>query len=337
MITIFLSLTQSKVSCKNPYNSNVDWFAGVKVPTISDSIPNHASGLGFFYTDPNTRLSEASGDLGSTSGNPLYYSMQPMYQGKNSTYGYMLISDQPAHRTSTPSDTYAHKKGVLIYDSESGIYIEHSVPRYPNNPGISNTYEYPSTGTKYGQSFLCVNLAKSDIENWAQGMLVERGYVYGYNTPSFASSFAPSLVKINNGEWNDNTMTKKFTVKAGSAEFTHFSKNRKWGGDIYHDLIAPTFKAPVYSETWARGTGTFTSNCTGSYNAYNVLNVDFQGVSWGRMNDHSKWAVSGNHFCIGGINRQQKQLERGGGSWCKNDATLANTMMGVITEYEKCP
>lgn len=335
MFFSFIASGISSLSCKSPSNNNVDWFAAFKVPTIKDSNPNHVSGLGFFYTDPTTTLSESPSSLDSTSQNPLYYSMKPMYEGKKDTIGYMLISDQPAHRTTNPSDSYAHKKGVLIFDNDNGIYIEHSIPRYPNDPNVTSEYGFPSTGTIYGQSMLCTTLDHEKIERWAQGMLVEKGYVYASNMPSFASKM-PSLAKIIDKKW-DSALQKTTTINVGSSEFVLFSKGAKWGKDLYHDFVAPKLNTDVYSETWARGVGTFSTDCSGSYKAYNVLNVNFQDVKWTRMNDHSKWAVAGDYFCIGGINRQEKQKERGGGTWCKKDANLVKTMTKVITDYEKCP
>ena len=336
MLFSLIYLSFSKLSCKNTQNANVDWFTAFKVPKIKDSEPNHANGLGFFYTDPSTTLSEAPSNLGATTGNPLYYSLQPVYQKDDDNIGYMMVSDQPPHRESNPSDTYAHKKGVLIYDKDNGIFIEHSVPRYPNDPKNTSTYSYPDTGTTYGQSFLCTTLTHDDIDKWAKGMLIERGYVYTHNTPSFAKTVSSSIPKIINADWNEDDMTLESSISTQKADFILFSKHRKWGKDLYHDLIAPYFKKDVYAETWSRGTGTFTSNCSGSYSAYNVLSVNFLDVEWERTKDHSKWCVVGDYVCIGGINRQQKQTERGGGTWCRKDSTFANKMKKIITEYQSC-
>lgn len=332
-------LTASKLSCKNPFDQDTDWYQVFKVPAMKDSNPNHVSGLGFFYRDPKIKLTEATSDLDSSSGNPLYFSMKPLYSGDKNKYGYMLISDQPPNNDDrNPSDSYAHKKGVLIYDQDNGIYIEHSVPRYPNDPDKVNQYQFPTTGTTYGQAMVCTTLTKDNIEKWAQGELIEKGYVYAKNTPKWAGSVAPSLIKIDNGQWNTAELTKVSTINVGSATFMLFSKaGKKWGKDLYHDLVAPTLKTDTYSETWSRGVGTISSNCTGDYKAYNILNVNFQGVKWTRMNDHSKWAIAKDYFCIGGINRQLKQLERGGGTWCIHDKEIAQQMKNiVVTDYEKC-
>ena len=50
------------------------------------------------------------------------------------------------------------------------------------------------------------------------------------------------------------------------------------------------------------------------------------------MKDHSKWHVSNtnNWICVGGINRQQHQKVRGGGTVCQQ-------MQNLISGIEACP
>lgn len=52
-----------------------------------------------------------------------------------------------------------HTKGVVLADKKGGIWLIHSVPYFPPK---GPDYTYPSTGSKYGQSFLCVSL---DFDN----------------------------------------------------------------------------------------------------------------------------------------------------------------------------
>lgn len=337
MFYCFFFSVDCTLSCKNPKDTAVDWFALWKMPTIKDRNPNHATGMAYFYTDAKTSLSEAPSDVGSLTGNPLYNILKPLYK-KQAGIGYLMISDQPPHRDNNPSDTYAHKKGVLIYDKDNGIYLEHSVPRYPNDPSVTTDYEFPSTGTVFGQAMLCTTLTHAQINDWATGMLIERGFVYAHSEPSFASSKLPNVIKVVNGEWIDKQQSTKITdISLSTRKIKLISKSRFWGLDLYHDLVAPMAKSDVKAETWARGPGTMTSNCTGGYKANNVLQVKIGDVTWSRMNDHSKWAVAGKYICIGGINRQDKQLERGGGTWCIYDDKLASTMNSAIAELEQCP
>ncbi|EAX99374.1 Deoxyribonuclease II family protein [Trichomonas vaginalis G3] len=337
MLHFLLTTSYSSLQCKNNKGNDVDWYALFKMPTLKDRNPNHATGMAFFYTDPSTSLSEAPSDVGSMKNNPLYNTLAPMYSN-NPEVGYMIISDQPPHRTSNPSDTYAHKKGVLIFDKDNGLYLEHSVPRYPNDPKVTTEYSYPDTGTNFGQAMLCTSLTHQQINDWAYGMLIERGYVVSYNAPSFTDLKIPNLQQVIDGKWIESQVQTKVTdINLKTRSIKLFSKCRFWGQDLYHDLVAPTFQTNVISETWARGPGTMTSDCSSRYHSNNILTVSINGVQWTRMNDHSKWAVAGDYICIGGINRQDKQKERGGGTWCMKDAKFAALMRKSAIEVEQCP
>lgn len=334
MFSFLLLHAASQLSCKSYNNKNVDWFAAIKVPKISDGVSTHASGLGYFYRDPSTSFVEGPSDLGATSSNPLYYSLSSMYAG-NSNIGYILVSDQPPSGKSV-SSTRAHQKGVMIFDSDNGIYLEHSVPKFPPDPAETSTYSYPSTGVTYGQSFLCLTLSHSDLNKVVQTFLVNFPYIYSQNIPSYATSKMPALTQLINTEWNNDDMTIVNSVKAGSTTFTLYGKHRKWGLDLYHDLLAPSIKADIFAESWPNGVGTMSSDCTGSYNAYNVVHLNLGSVNWKRTKDHSKWGVASTTVCIGGINRQNSQKSRGGGAFCVKHTALAKEMKGFIDEYETC-
>ena len=334
MFSLFLILSSSRLSCKTYNNKNVDWFAAIKVPKIKDRISTHESGLGYFYRDASSKFIEGPGDLNQNSDNPLYYTLSPMYSGV-SDIGYILVSDQPPNGKSV-SATRAHQKGVMIFDKDNGIYLEHSVPRFPPDPATTKTYSFPDSGVTYGQSFLCLTLEHSDLDQVLKTYLVNFPYVYSQNIPSYASSKMPTITKLLNQEWNKKDMTIVSDVKAGRTEFKLYGKHRKWGLDLYHDLLAPSIKADIFAESWPNGVGTMNSDCSGSYRAYNVLHLSFSSIDWKRTKDHSKWGVASTTVCIGGINRQESQKTRGGGAFCVKDTSLSLEMKGFIDQYEKC-
>ncbi|EAX97805.1 Deoxyribonuclease II family protein [Trichomonas vaginalis G3] len=306
----------------------------LKMPRKANTTPLREVGEAFFYMDPTTKLIDSESGVNQTTRNPLYNTLKYVFP-KNPEIGYMMMSDQPPNKAKV-SDTYAHKKGVLIFDSDNGIYLEHSTPKFPEDPDDSSTYSFASTGLVYGQSFFCLTLTHKDLDGWAEGALIEKPYVYASNIPSYTQEKLPNVIRLSNSEWNDNQMTRIQEINIGEHYIRLYSKHRYWGKDIYHDLLAPDLQTTVLTETWSRGINTMNSNCTGSYHSLNILNLMFQGQVWGRMNDHSKWCIADDYYCIGGINRQEKQLERGGGAWCLKNYEFTKTIRDAITYMEEC-
>jgi deoxyribonuclease-2 len=328
---LFASFCSALLTCKNVAGGSVDSWAAFKVP---NSVSGVSGGVAYFYRDDSTPLARAAGAVNLTTNNPIYHSLAPLW-GKDANVGYALLNDQPPD-VDDVSSTYAHLKGVIIFDKDSGIYLVHSVPHFPPNPGAS-AFSYPSSGTVYGQAFECFTLNHNQLELIAQDLLVERPYVYAMKFPTYTDSLLPSLKKVLNGQYNKTTIPKVTTVVTrGGIKVTHLAKAREWGSELYHDLVAPTYKAKVYSETWALGSGTLASDCSGSWEAHNILTVKFGTLTWKRTQDHSKWAVVGQTVCIGDINRQSGQLNRGGGTFCRTDSKFFAEVNAVLGDIEQC-
>ncbi|OHS92906.1 Plancitoxin-1 [Tritrichomonas foetus] len=331
---LFLILTSLCIlSCKSPIGSSVPWYAAFKVPKISDKIPTHATGLGYFYRDDNTQLTEGPEDLNSSYNNPLYETLKQMYTG-SSDIGYLLFSDQPPGDKDA-SSSRAHLKGVMVFDSDNGIYLVHSTPRFPNDPATGE-FSYPDSGVTYGQSFLCMTLEHEELDKIAKSYLIEFPYIYASNEPDFTESKLPYVKDLLDSKWNKNEDTFIAEIKTASKTFKLFGKSNSWNYDIYHDLIALNLQKDTFSSTWSNGVGTMTSDCSGDYYAINVLYVNFGSAEWQRSKDHSKWAVSGSHVCIGGINRQESQKKRGGDAFCVDYNPFAQEILSVISSYEEC-
>jgi deoxyribonuclease-2 len=330
----FLIPLCSALTCKNIVGSDIDTWAAFKIPTsIANSSETDTLGIYYFYRDDQTPLARAPGDVDSTSSNPIYHSLSPMWS-HDSNIGYALLNDQPPDKE--VSTSYAHLKGVIVFDKDCGLYLTHSVPHFPPDPATA-PYSYPSSGRVYGQSFECFTFALSQLELISQDLLVERPYVYASNFPSYADSQIPSLKKVIAGEYDKTAESNITTLKTRNGlKITHFAKSKAWGKELYHDLVAPTLKGNIYSETWANGVGTLPSDCSGSYEAHNILTVNFGTLEWKRTQDHSKWAVVDQTVCIGDINRQSGQFKRGGGTFCRTDATFGKEMNKVIGTVEQC-
>ena len=93
------------------------------------------------------------------------------------------------HPEGNTSFTMGHTKGVIAYADKTGFWLVHSVPKYPPYPETGQ-YGYPSTGEKFGQSFLCISIDTSKTaELIANQFLYNHPYVYAYNFPSWYEHF----------------------------------------------------------------------------------------------------------------------------------------------------
>eukprot|EP00946_MAST-07B_sp_MAST-7B-sp1_P003710 g3710.t1 len=250
---------------------------------------------------------------------------------------YFMYNDQPDN--AQPSGSFGHTKGVVGVGSKP-FWLLHSTPNFPSSDGKGKFY-FPESEIIYGQTFLCVAIGASDIEDVANQLLYTKPYVY-VNKVGDASGY-PTLAQVLDGSgWKTDpgTSVKKF------GKFTHVAKNAQWGKDMYEDLIAPTISSDLRVESWLRGLaeGTY---CKPKHD-YNVEDVeqlaaqDYDGsnITWKESQDHAKWAISVDsghpYLCIADINRMTSQRNRGGGAFCFTDASLARQLTGSVTKHAQC-
>jgi len=232
----------------------------------------------------------------------------------------------------------AHLKTVMAFNAQQGFWLIHSVPRFPVGvvEYLKNGYEYPQRETRYGQSFLCLTLSSTMFETVAKALYLDGPQIYDSNMPaSFASAF-PNFVQVINGAHSTIPNADVFSITTvGGRSYTLFAKTPFWGKELYEDLVAPTFKDGLFTETWLNGRGNLGSYCR-PYSVMDIKHVRLpDGVDWKDSQDHAKWAITQNKTitCVGDINRQHGQFKRGGGTYCINDAKVYNAFKTLITEY----
>jgi deoxyribonuclease-2 len=154
--------------------------------------------------------------------------------------------------------------------------------------------------------------------------------------------------KVENKDVQSND--QKFTT-VGGQEFTHFAKGRYWGKELYADLVAPSLKSDLATETWQNGAfdNVVPTFCPPDYDytTSNILDLKMGDDEWKTTQDHSKWAITTKGFdadttkdraaCIGGINRQYSQEKRGGATMCIENEGLNDELYDAIVDYEDCP
>jgi deoxyribonuclease-2 len=259
--------------------------------------------------------------------------VQPILNASESAAGiqFLLYNDQPDN--AQPSSSYGHAKGVLAMSGSDAIWIVHSTPHFPSASGSKKFY-FPSTETKYGQTYLCFQLPSSEVDKVANQLLYTRPYIYKNTFTSSATSTYPNLKKVFDGEWITDGGSNMVTL----GRFRSFAKNAAWNDDLYESAIATYYKSDLYVESWLRGSKEG-SYCKPKYK-YEVLDVKTMvakgpdgNITWTEGADHAKWAVmldGSSNLCVGDINRMTTQRDRGGGAVCFSDVDLSNVLYNSI-------
>lgn len=266
-----------------------------------------------------------------------------------SHYGYVLYNDQ--FDGESGSSTYAHAKGIIIFNSVNAIWIEHSIPKFPPKQQ-SGAFKIDSSQLTYGQSMICLSLPISALEQIGQQLFYAYPQVYDYFIPTSMQKVPAlqNLISVVNGS---HVKVSPYTsiqeiATIGKAEFVTFYKFSKFNDDLYTHLVSNNLKVDLFTETWRRGGSTNTpASCSEEFAVHNILALNFTslGISFLGMNDHSKWAVSvpkttseAKYVCIGDINRQDSQQTRGGGTICfKNNQKIWELYHGIVSTVDPCP
>ncbi|XP_008547122.1 plancitoxin-1 [Microplitis demolitor] len=283
-------------------------------------------------------------------------------QGPNSTYnskyghakgvlmtddtrGFWLIHSVPNYplkpRTGTDNKPSKARENEEVSNFNSSYYYYVNLNMVPDGE-----YAYPRSGRFYGQSFLCISMESSQMNTVGQQLIHNQIITYRYNLPESLAAEFPSLV---NASQNIRPKNRPFSHKeeilsSGGQEFISFAKTSKWRKDLYDDFVAPELNTDLLAETWLNGRGKLPSECNGS----KVLNVqsitlNSANVNFRNSRDHSKWAVAQNNrknrnwVCVGDINRESPQFNRGGGTVCVNLPELWTNYRDSVNDVEPCP
>ncbi|XP_063709606.1 deoxyribonuclease-2-alpha-like isoform X2 [Culicoides brevitarsis] len=254
----------------------------------------------------------------------------------------LMYNDEPP--TTKVDNLKGHTKGVMASDARTGFWLVHSVPHFP--PNIEDgEYGYPATGHLYGQSFLCITMNSEEVNKAGEQLLYNEPHIYSSQAPENLENLLPNLFKAINNEtikmapfWNEQEFSS-----LQNTVFRSFAKTRHFGKDLYEDWLAPALKTDLVVETWQHGTGNMPSNCTLMNKVMNVDEIEISAASYDfpTLKDHSKWAVSAsddsNWICVGDINRQEHQKQRGGGTVCQNHKKMSKFYRNLVKDVEPCP
>jgi deoxyribonuclease-2 len=165
----------------------------------------------------------------------------------------------------------------------------------------------------------------------------------------FTSSLTPSAttryqilsngIITNKGHINEPPYTRFYPLNISSLEIHTFAKYGLANIDMSSELIVPSLRTSMLSETWSNGRQiNLPSNCTGQFHTENIEKLAFNFTV---HQDHSKWLVSNSDdntwTCIGDMNRQAEQKVRHGGFACINDKRIQQRFRQLVLMIEPCP
>ncbi|KAH7712939.1 Deoxyribonuclease II family protein [Aphelenchoides avenae] len=308
-------------------------FVGLKLPREAEK-----SGLEYFYADANNaEFALADQNLGSESSAVGLTAGAAMDATGDKNVFYAFYNDE--HPDGKVDFVRAHMKGIVTFDENQGFWLVHSVPHLVDSS--AKTYSYPETGTKFGQSFLCVTYPTKALKDIAKQLAVGQPSVYDGNVPeSFAEEY-PELVQVVAGK-RDRTAGKNRTVELtslGGTSFVSYQKSKTYGKDLYSGLVSDDLDVTLYVESWLNGAAVDDPpTCDVKDEVTNIRSLNLGEYQYPSALDHSKWAVSKTKgtVCIGDINRQASQNKRGGGTVCFANDKIWKFMHDAVSTYECC-
>lgn len=256
------------VTCLDENMQPVDWWFILKLP----------DGFRYSYYDSNStsRKLEPYKDrfLNTTFTGSLASTLHQVYENKRGL-GYAFYNDEFPTSDSQVSTTYdAHAKGVLAMDNSSGFWLIHSVPKFPDLSAA--TFRWTAS-TTFAQSFLCISLEASGLNNAAIQLQHMQPMVFASNLPENVRKAVPQLENVLNGNHLEGQREQNFSAIPTRKQFTHFGKDNDWGKDLYADFVEPALGAPFMWETWRRSPDILPTYCsknsTYQFDSVNVLSI----------------------------------------------------------------
>ncbi|XP_005357469.1 deoxyribonuclease-2-beta [Microtus ochrogaster] len=330
----------AEISCRSENGEPVDWVIFYKVPKV---FHKNRTGLEYLYLDSLTRKWMKSNHLINNNKSILGRTLEPLYEAYNSksnNTAYLIYNDG-VPTSMNYSRKYGHTKGLLVWNRIQGIWLIHSVPRFPPVP--KDGYDYPSSGRLYGQSGICITFKYSQYKKIDFQLFVSQPNIYSCSIPDI---FHQEIVHMTHmcaksGSLNIPGRRLATLQSAQGLVFFHFAKSSLYTDDIFTGWMAQSLKTPLLAQTWQRRNHELPSNCSLRYHVYNINYIRLDRKhSFSSYHDHSKWCVSrnfNNHWtCIGDLNRDPHQAFRGGGFICTMSWHIYQSFYGAAIHYEKC-
>ncbi|TRY82732.1 hypothetical protein DNTS_005489 [Danionella cerebrum] len=313
LLLLHVSAVSSSISCQDDQGTPVDWFYLYKLPhlprqPVEDGLKYiFMEGQSEGWIDGKTLLNDTRSAVGRTVG--------PLYEGGE--VGYVLYNDQPPDQelSGAAGGSCGHTKGVLVFDKQQGFWLVHSTPHFPP-PNSAGQYSYPHSGASNGQNFICVTYPFERFQTIVEDILstlagtvgeqlkINQPHVYDCSVPVSLASAVPAL----------SHLCKQSEPKLNSTS-SSLPSNRSVS------LLSLTGTEFI---SFAKG-ASFSSG---------------ERITFKATEDHSKWAVStrasSGWVCVGDINRDKAEENRGGGTVCRKDDVVWKAYRTAALQCQSC-
>ncbi|KAF5308910.1 hypothetical protein FQR65_LT00610 [Abscondita terminalis] len=330
------------LQCMDQNKKPVDWYVLYKLPQQSHNNNLIKDGTAFTYITSNNLTGWTLSDVPISDSNSIVgLTLDPLFTKRNDVL-YLLYNDE--NPDGSVNFHKGHTKGVVLGDGNGGIWLVHSVPRFPSLD--DGKYNFPHNGLTYGQSFLCMSLNIENTDSVGTQLKYNVPNVFSKNIPDSLKWMFPKLTEAANSVVNTESPwnSLEYLTSLGGTKFISFAKGPKFAKELYLDWVAPSLGVNLFVETWPNGPGRIPSECDIHFKVNNVktMNLTEADIAFKDTNDHSKWAVvstdnpTDKWICIGDINRSVAQRQRGGGTVCFSVGRVVTAYQKSIAEIEHC-
>nr|XP_054608258.1 deoxyribonuclease-2-alpha isoform X2 [Nothobranchius furzeri] len=295
-------------------------------------------GLSYMYMDESTKgwtlstkeISRRTGSLGNT--------LKPLldfYDKKTEGFGYILYNDQPPDKYNAPS-SFGHSKGVVMLDRQTGLWLSHSTPKFPE---YRSKHFWPQSGNTNAQTFICVSFPYNQFRIIGLQLMYIHAYSFDSELPKTFPEELRCVAQRSCLPRREPWSSVQMLTSTMGRHFTSFAKYGRFKDDLYSGLIVDHMSQDLYVKGWGKMRSPLLSNCTLPHHVYNIKEVRFRrGGAFSDTQDHSKWCVTSDDSwaCIADMNREESQMTRAGGAICTDDSAVGKAFGALISKFDEC-
>lgn len=319
LVLLILSVETKDNICRNNNGKFTDWYFIYLLPKMKEDINK----IYYLYFDSEEEKFKK-----------FVYEDKSFPPNKINEYiindndiNYFVWNDDPTRKDEKKRigpKSKAHSKGILIYNEKNGLFLIHSLPKFPTrtkNNFIIN--ELPQNSGIYAQVFLCVSINKKYAELIVKilnciNVLINKSISYDKvnQFPNF------SILNLINDSGDTYCLIDKIIniTSINGKLFTFIIKDNNNNDNIYDSILRKLYKDNFLVRTWSRPK--LLPPLKDEFFIKNILEIKFANIKLGKNNDHSKWAISLNKkiVCVGDLNHCESQNVRTGNIICfEND------------------